>query len=172
MLKESKPEELKIYLEFSKPSRVFGGIEVKDIEEWKFCDVMELYRASKQDMLSTIFMAIDKLVAMPVDEAMQSQASEFTGFFRFVDDEIKKIEGYLEMLKTETKPELQMAGIDVLDKFGEYNIYRAIDPNPLAWDAISEVSFNKMFTKLLMDKEHAGVQERYNKIISKQNGHS
>lgn len=168
--KDTPPEELKILVEFAKPSNVFGGIEVPDLEEWRFCDVMEF---KGMDLVDAVFGIIGKHTGMVGEEIIQEPAKEFMSFLKFVDLQFKKAAGYMEMLKSDPDNEKVEAGIEELDKFGEYNIYRSIDPNPLNWDAISELSFNKIFTKLLMEKEYSAVQNRLNKIVErKYNGRS
>lgn len=166
--KETPAEELKILAEVCKPSNVFGGVEVPELEEWRFCDVMQL---KDMDLIDAVYGVIGKYCAMTAEEMLNEPAGDFMSFLKFVDMELKKAVAYMQMLKPEPdidgqrEMDLQAAGVEELDKFGEYNIYRAIDPNPAKWDEISEVSFNKMFTKLLMDKDYSAVQMKYNKIV-------
>ncbi|MNK74005.1 hypothetical protein D3C87_935100 [compost metagenome] len=160
--KETPAEELKVLVEFVKPSNMFGGIEVPEVEQWRFCDVMEF---RNMELIDAVFGIIGKHTAMMGEEILQEPANEFMSFLKFVDMQFKKAVAYLDMLKTEPDADKIAAGIEELDKFGEYNIYRSIDPNPLNWDAISEITFDKMFTKLLMEKDYAQVQKNLDKIM-------
>lgn len=160
--KDTPADELKILVQFAKPSNIFGGVEVPELEDWRFCDVME-FRG--MEIIDAVFGIIGKHTAMIAEEILQEPANEFIAFLKFVELQFQKAVAYLEMLKSEPDADKLSAGIDELDKFGEYNIYRSIDPNPLNWDAISELSFNKIFTKLLMEKEYAQVQKNLDKII-------
>lgn len=152
---------LKVICEHANPSNKFGGKELKDIVEWKFCDVFEL---SGMDSYTAMLFILNRYLGFTEIEVLKGSAPEMVSIMKHVAIEFQKITGLMEMLKTEPSTDMINAGIENLDKFGLLNIYYSINKNPLEWDSISEVSFDKMFTKLLMDKEHAGIQQRFNQI--------
>jgi hypothetical protein len=155
-------EEIHILIENSIPSNTVDGKEIIDIIEWPYCDAIELLQMNDIAIVETVF---KKQLGLDPGQIMQMKAAEFCSVFRHLINEIEKIVGFLDLLKTEPDIDLVNAGIDKLDKFGVYNVYYAIEKNPTKWDEISEISFNKIFTRLYMDKEHGEIQKAYNKII-------
>jgi len=156
-------EEIHVIINHSVPSNRIAGKEIPDIVEWPYCDAIELLEMNDIAIVETV---IFKRLQIKPETVMSLKASEFTSFFRHIALEIEKIVGFLDMLKTEPDADMINAGVESLDKFGVYNVYYSIDKDPSRWDEISEISFNKIFTRLLLDKEHGEIQKKYNKIIT------
>lgn len=155
-------DRFKVILNHAIPSDTISGVKVPDVVYWKFCDVMDVTDMNLIDAIESILRIFsDKKI-----DVMQTGASEFVSFAKHVQNEFKKVSLLMEQINSEPDPDLQAAGIDEMNKFGVLSIYYGISKNPLDWDAISEVAFHKIYSKLMMDKTSGEIQERYSKVVS------
>lgn len=156
-------DTFKVLLNSSKPRNEILGVTIPEVLQWKFCDVMSLMGDA------TPFEVVLKVLNFHSDvsekELLKAPANVFVSVLRFIKDQIAKVNRLQEQLSSEPDGDLVNAGIKDLDKFGHVNIYYAISNDPRDWDAISEVPYGKMFTKLMIDKTNSDIQKRYNQIV-------
>ena len=100
------------------------------------------------------------------DDILEAKAKDFVALIKHIKNESDRVGKMFEALRSEPDNDLVEAGIGELDRFGVLTIYYGISKDPREWDAISEVSFGKMYAKLMMDKINGEVQKRYNQIMS------
>lgn len=159
-------ETFRVILDSVRPSNEFMGIEVPDITSWRFCDVADLMlRVESLTPVELAEFVLSRYGRVTSDRIMKADINSFIRFLKHVKTEIEKIGKLQEQLKSEPKAELVAAGIDELNRFGVASIYYSISKNPDDWDRISEIPYSKIFTKLMLDKVNAEIQERYNDIL-------
>lgn len=156
-----------VLLNSVRPKNRILGVELPDIMHWRFCDVMEFISCVNN---LTPFEVAEKALSYhsKVDERglLKCDSNEFMCFLKHVKKEVEKIAILQDALRSDPKADLVNAGIDNLNKFGQTTIYYAISKNPLEWDKISEIPYAKMYTKMMIDKTQADIQERYNEILT------
>lgn len=157
----------KVLLNNVKPSNKIAGFELPGITGWKFCDVMDLVSCVNSiTPFEVVVKALSYHTKVKEVKLLKCDSNEFIRFLKHIKNEVEKVAQLQDSLKTEPKADLVNAGIDALDRFGITNIYYSISKNPLNWDDISEVSYGKMYTKLMIDKVNAEIQEKYNDILT------
>ena len=163
-LKKADQSLFDVLLNNSKPSATLCGYIVPDVTRWRFCDVMEMSGAMTP--IEVVSKVLNFHFKVSEDEIMETRDRDFISFLKHIKTEMDKVAKMQEALKSEPDNDLVEAGIDLLNPFGELTIYYAISKDPREWDAISEVSFAKMYNKLMMDKINGDVQKKYNQIVS------
>lgn len=159
------PDTFRAILNSVKPSNRLLGIEVPDVTTWKFCDVMQVIgEADKATPFELCTMVLNLFDETDEQSILKTDSNEFMRFMKHVKNEIEKIGKLQEQLHSDPKADLINAGIDELNKFGATTIYYSISKNPDDWDRISEIPYGKLYTKLLLDKVHGDIQEKYNEI--------
>lgn len=162
-LKKADQGLFDILLNNSRPSNTLCGRTVPGVTKWRFCDVMELGGSmSPVDVVSKV---LNFYFDVGEDEILDTKDRDFISFLKHIRNEMDRVSKMNDALKSEPDNDLIEAGIDRLNVFGELTIYYAISKDPREWDAISEVSFGKMYSKLMMDKINGEVQKRYNEIM-------
>lgn len=164
-LNEVDGDLFKVMLDSVRPTNKVLGLTIPDVMTWKFCDVMDLADKSLYEVSLAVIRLFDKGITEA--EVMESPAKEFISYMRFLKQQFEKVALLMEQLKREPNEDMVEAGMDKMDRFGVLGIYYGISKNPVDWDAISETRFNLMYTKLLMDKETAEIQERYSKSVQR-----
>lgn len=160
-LEDLDADTAKVILEYAKPGNVFGDVTVPDLLSWRFCDVMDM---SGKDILTGTIDVIKHYGGLDDGQIQEGSAKEFASLSKFVKLEMEKAGKLMEQLRSEPDADMVNAGIDKLDRFGVVSIYYGISKNPLDWDGISETPFGKMYTKLMLDKVSADIQQNYAKI--------
>lgn len=155
------PEILNVILANANAKNIINGKSLNEVTEWPFCDIAEI---GNMDAYTAVMWILNKYLNMDERSVLKSSAVEFVSMMKHIENEMVKISEFMNMLQSEPDADMINSGIESLDKFGVINIYYSINKNPTTWDSISEVSFNKMFTKLLLDKEHGDIQKRYDQI--------
>lgn len=171
LLTQVDEDTLKVLVEHSKPNNRIMGNYLKEITEWKFCDVLDLGSKDTNDIIphilgNYIFSDNGDHVSLTESDLSKAWAKEFLQLLKFIQLEFKKVATLMEQLKSDPDPDMESAGIKKMDPFGIVGIYYAIDKNPLSWDAISEVEFGKMYTKLMIDKIQSDIQKEHARIIN------
>lgn len=173
LLAPSNQDLVRVLIDSANPSNTFMGRTITDILEWPFCDVMELAVKDTIEVLKTVLQkhakAKGKLKPISEKQMISGPAREFVSLIRHLQNEFQKVGMLMKQLEKDPDADLQNAGIDKMDKYGIVGIYYSIDPNPLKWDEISEVSFGKMYTKLSIDKDMADIKTAHSKIIHEKN---
>lgn len=167
---------LKTLINFSKPSNKFGEIVIKDIMEWKFCDVVDIANKDLEKLIPYILSeygytekeSIKSKINATDKDILKGDAPEFISLVKHLQNEFKKASMIMEQLQSDPDPLMVNAGIEKLNRFGPVGIYYAIDKNPLSWDAISEIPFGKMVTKLMLDKVTMEIEIKKNELIQQQ----
>lgn len=149
----------KVLVDSAKPSNVFMGVEVKDITEWPFADVLNMCTNS------TPINMVKLATGLSEEEIEKGDENDFIKLLAHLKEEIKKIEKLEAMLKSEPNPDLVAAGIEKLNKYGVISVYNAINPDPRTWDEISKLPYHLVWAKLAITKESAEVQKEYDRII-------
>lgn len=160
-------EVLKVLIEHSKPSDKIGGVQIKPITQWRFCDVMDMSDKGNDEMLLFILKRYafkmvegEKIpVEMSENDLIDSTAGEFVALIKHIQSEFKKVSILMEQLKQNPNTDLQNAGINKMDAFGVMGIYYSIDKDPCKWDAISEQPFGIIYTRLMIDKVQGEIHE-------------
>lgn len=158
-------DTFKVMIESVRPTNEIMGTTIPDIMTWRFCDVMDLTEKN----LYEVSMAVIKMFNDKADDQsiLNSPANTFLSYMRFLQKQFEKVSLLMSQLKRDPDENMIEAGMDKMDRFGVLGIYYGISKNPLDWDAISEIRFSLMYTKLLMDKETAEIQERYSKAVQR-----
>lgn len=178
-LNEVDEDLLKTLIDFSKPSNKFGDIYISDVTQWKFCDVIDYADDPSNDIILRIvntygykeINGIRESVSITDRDLSKGSAKEFVALLKHVRNEFEKVAALMSQLKNEPDDIMTRAGIGNMDKFGAIGIYYSIDKNPLSWDAISEIPFGKMYTRLLIDKTMSDIERKKNEIISNEMKH-
>lgn len=157
---------LKALIDHSKPSNRIKGFEIPEITTWRFCDVMDLTNVS---LYEALLKTLTYHTPLKEDQVLDTEASEFVALLKHLKIEFEKIAKLMKLLEKEPDPDLQAAGIHKMNKFGLMGTYYGISQNPLDWQALSELPFSTMFTKMLMDKESGEIKEEYSKIKAEKN---
>lgn len=153
---------LEVLFKYSKPKNTYLGITVdKPMTEWKFCDVIDLMNLSRLDLVLKV---LNRYRKVEEKEIAKSYAPDFIAFSKFLYEELEKIVKLLKQLEKEPDATWSQAGIRKMDRYGVFNYYYSISTNPKDWDAISEVPFNMMYIKLMMDKDASEIQREANRI--------
>lgn len=152
-----------VLLNTVKPSNRLAGIEVPDISKWRFCDVMEMGGGTPMEVVKKVLSFHGSVTEA---EILAAPAKDFVALIKHIRNEVDRVSKMMETLQSEPDNDLAEAGIGQLDRFGVLTIYYGISKDPREWDEISEVSFAKMYNKLLMDKINGDVQKKYNQILS------
>lgn len=154
-------------LEVVNPKNEIMGKTIPDVTVWKFCDVMDLMEAKLLDATIKLVntFANDSETPITEEDLLELDAKEFMGFAKHLKDEFKKVEILMQQLEREPDQDMIDAGMHNMNKFGVLAIYYAISKDPTTWDKISEAPFGRMYTKLLMDKETAEIQDKYQKAM-------
>lgn len=156
-------DTFKVMLDSAIPTDTISGIKIPDVAYWKFCDVMDI---SQKNVLDAVYSVVDIFGSKKKVDVMKTNAVEFLSFAKHLQNEFKKVSLLMDQIKKDPDPDLEAAGINEMNKFGILSIYYGISKNPLDWDAISEVPFHKMYSKLMMDKISGDIQENYSKLMT------
>lgn len=156
-------DELKVMIRSSVASNVIDGNDIPDTTMWRFCDVMDMFG---QDMMHVAIRSIARHNKMTEDEVLKCKASEFVSYLRWLQDEAEKIGKLMDQLKKEPDPDMINSGVDKMDRYGVVAIYYGITKDPTQWDRISEAPFHMMYTKLMIDKDSAEIQQNYNRLMA------
>lgn len=161
---------LKTLIKFSKPSNKFGDIYLKDITEWKYCDVLEYAENNTDDfiikMINSYGYREDKQpVNISIKDIEKGSAKEFVSILAHIKKEFEKIEILMKQLKSDPDDIMERAGIEKMNMFGSLSIYYSISKDPRDWDEISELPFGKMYSRLMMDKVMGDIEKRKNEIL-------
>lgn len=162
-LKEADQSLFDVLLNNSKPSDTLCGKTIPSVTKWRFCDVMEM--GGEMTPVEVVSKVLNFHFQVSEDEILDTRDREFVAFLKHIRNEMEIVDKMNKSLKSEPDNDLVEAGIDRLNVFGELAIYYSISKDPREWDAISEVSFGKMYAKLMMDKINGEVQRRYNEIL-------
>ncbi len=165
-LKKADQGLFDVLLNSVKPSNKLAGIELPDISMWRFCDVMEIGGCTPIDVVKRVLSFHGEVTD---DDILQSRDKDFVALIKHIKNESERVGKMFESLQSEPDNDLAEAGIGQLDRFGVLTIYYGISKDPRDWDGISEVSFGKMYAKLMMDKINSDVQKRYNQILNEKN---
>lgn len=95
------------------------------------------------------------------------KANDLLSFILFVLDELEQIaKNELANLNSPPDFDLQMAGIDKLDKFGVINIIDQLAGGDVTkWEDCWELSYGDAFVKLCKNNVEREIQKNYQKII-------
>lgn len=152
-----------VLLNSVKPCNKLCGIELPDISMWRFCDVMEIDGGTPLEVVKRVLSFHGSVEEADV---LAEKAKDFVALIKHIKNESERVGKMFEALQSEPDNDLAEAGIGQLDRFGVLTIYYGISKDPREWDEISEVSFGKMYAKLMMDKINSDVQKRYNQIMN------
>lgn len=155
----------RVLLDNVRPSNEVLGLSIPDIMGWKFCDVMDLADKSLYEVSLAVIRLFNKEITE--NEVMESPAGPFLSYMRFLKTQFEKVSLLMDQLKRDPDEDMIEAGMGGMDRFGVLGIYYGITKNPTEWNAISEIPFSLMYTKLLMDKETAEIQDRYSKAVQR-----
>lgn len=130
-------------------------------------DLLEMYADGN------IVDVLKELTQLNENELLKERANKVIGFISWINEQIKMINllnSQLEV-KNKTQDDVMLENIigDKFDKFGVKMLYKSIDPNPLKWHEIGEMSFNDIYTFQLMNKEHTEVMNDYNSYLNNKN---
>jgi len=102
----------------------------------------------------------------------QKNISAYT-FFATMDYVSKDLLAILEkekMLVREPNFDLMEAGVDKLNKFGDILTVDSLARTyNTTWEEIGKWTYSKVFSILMLEKERAEIQEKYQKIIERKN---
>lgn len=163
------PTEFKVILNSVKPRNTILGYTMPNITELPYEDVMSFIEAFNDYTPFEVVSEFLKMQDYEVSDAklLKMKAGKFLGFTRHLRDEVEKVANLLIGLKTEPDAKLINAGIEELDKYKTANVYYSICKDPNEWDRLEKTPFKKMFVKLMMDKDNAEINRKYNEILSK-----
>lgn len=161
LLQKREPEEIKVLVNFSRPSNRFGKQELKDIILWEFGDVFEI---GGKDTGTAVVEILKKYCGLSERQIMKGKASQFVSLMKHIQNEFEKIQKLMSQLESEPDADMVNAGAEKMNRFGVLSIYHSIDKNPLQWDKISETEFIKIYMRLLIDKTQGEIQRSYQQL--------
>lgn len=179
-LKNVDEDLLKTLIKFSKPSNKFGDIYLKDITEWKFCDVTEFSESINDDIILKMIDSYgyrlkdgkQEPVNITAKDIEKGGAKEFVSLLAHIRKEFEKVELLMKQLNSEPDEIMQRAGIEKMNMFGSLSIYYSISKDPREWDEISEIPFGKMYSRLMMDKTMSEIEKEKNSILAERAKHN
>lgn len=151
-------DEFNVLLSHVRPSNSYLGKKLVDITEWRYCDVMDVVSDG------TMMGMVTKATGLDEDDIMQGDASEFVAFVKHMKIEAERITELEARLGSDPSDDMVNAGIGQLNAFGVMTVYYAISPDPRDWDAISELPYHKIWTRMMIDKVNADIQNSLEKI--------
>lgn len=141
---------------------------IPDIIEWNYGKVMELVmmfgtEINLPDVVSICCFATGKKQTLIENKRWH----EVFAFYNHIAKEVVRVEEILKTLHVLPTQEEEAAGIDNFAQFGVFaTIDRLAGGNVLKYEAIENMPFMVIYTKLKLNKVEAEYQEAYQKIIT------
>lgn len=154
-------------LRMLKQKNTHGNISVKSVELLPYGLVVNLRKVYIEQTAELIITAIEEVFKIDAPEQMKMDILDYFPLVNFILAGTEKIvEMEKRMLQTPSKPELEAAGVEDLQKYGELiTIDNLSGGDILRHHEIEQLPWRKVFTKLCLEKDKAEVQERYAEII-------
>ncbi|WP_257657711.1 hypothetical protein [Parapedobacter lycopersici] len=159
LIKGVEVSEFNVLLKHVRPSDSYGGIKVPEITTWRYCDVIDFVSDG------TVSGIAAKVLKCTEEELMEMPGKGFLSLLKHLKNEADKIGKLEDQLKSDPDPDLMSAGIEKLNPFGVMTVYYSISSDPRDWDEISELPYNKLWTRLMIDKINKEVQKEYDRIM-------
>lgn len=150
--------EFNVLLKHANPSDTFLNKRASDITSWRYCDVMDFVDDG------TLMGMATKATGLTEQEILKGDGHDFVKFLKHLKNEAEKIVELEKRLGSEPTDELVNAGIDRLNAFGVVLVYYSISNDPRDWDAISELPYNKIWTRMMLDKVNGDIQRNIEKM--------
>lgn len=133
------------------------------LTEMAYGKVMELLMMFESEVNLSDIVSIIKFVS-GIDCRGKLWHSVFA-HYNWIASEVKKIEDMLKSLYVEPSTEEAAAGIDMFSQFGAFStIDRLSGGDPLKYEAIENMPFNIIFTKLKLNKVTCEYEENLRKV--------
>lgn len=166
----SSDTDLKLLMELSQSDNTFAGVSYDKFTVLPFAKVHQVIAHVE---VGELIEAIEVLTDKKINVFLEEDSGSFIKFVKWITEQIKIINFLYEKLSKDSTEDFdeddiayQNAGSDRLNKYKEIMVYYAIDKNPANWEGIGKTPFEKVFTKLLIDKDLGIVNKKYIKIIS------
>lgn len=156
------------------PESVKPLFEIKEFRWLKYGKVRKLKEMAieKKGVDYEMIKFVSKLNGVDFDDnkILNSKASSYFRTINIIEENFNKIDEYSKQLISDVDPLLILAGVDVLNKYGDINTIDAIAKyDVLRWKRVLKMDWWDVFIKLKKTKDENEVFKQYEILKSQQN---